>query len=443
MLSSVKRVPLFFVVLLCLIIAYPSRCIGQEIKVNLVWKFRDAGWVQVQIEQGLYHFSRGSRLEQFPKGSILQVGWGGLAPVIKVNYDDYQIFREKSIALKTTGPDGVIKIITPDGKTVSYAGSLELLWEGDRWGITNTIDREEYLKGVVPIEMSSSWTRDGFEALKAQAVAARTFMVKHTQGGKAITDSPDIDQAYLGKDVEGEASNAVEFTKGQILVDEKTKLPLDVFYSAHNGGFTELTNNVWANPDSHYSSHRDTFSDGVGGAAESWRFIISAEALGRAFELAPVKKLELDKYSSGRVKNVRMTDINGNTKSLTGRAFVKAFYPFGQPISKYAFLGSLFYANYYPGEVSPKFEILTIPYAPKLNNKNRQLPGPLLSKIISTSQGVSQEASDYGAFIFNGRGWGHGVGMSQWGAYHMAQLGYTYSDILMYYYDNALLWRLE
>ncbi|MDA8228951.1 MAG: hypothetical protein M0T74_14880, partial [Desulfitobacterium hafniense] len=65
MLSSVKRVPLFFVVLLCLIIANPSRCIGQEIKVNLVWKFRDAGWVQVQIEQGLYHFSRGSGLEQF------------------------------------------------------------------------------------------------------------------------------------------------------------------------------------------------------------------------------------------------------------------------------------------------------------------------------------------------------------------------------------------
>ena len=83
------------------------------------------------------------------------------------------------------------------------------------------MDSEDYLKGVVPIEMSNEWANGGIEALKAQAVAARTYLVKHTENGKkAITDSPDIDQAYAGMIVEGEASAAVEATRDEILVDD-------------------------------------------------------------------------------------------------------------------------------------------------------------------------------------------------------------------------------
>jgi len=63
--------------------------------------------------------------------------------------------------------------------------------------------------------------------------------------------------------------------------------------------------------------------------------------------------------------------------------------------------------------------------------------GPLLAKIFSSSLGSSTDTQPFGEFIFEGRGWGHGVGMSQWGAYHMAQLGYNYKEILSFYYNKT------
>ncbi|MEM5817495.1 MAG: sporulation protein SpoIID, partial [Desulfitobacterium hafniense] len=63
--------------------------------------------------------------------------------------------------------------------------------------------------------------------------------------------------------------------------------------------------------------------------------------------------------------------------------------------------------------------------------------GPRLSRILSTNQGIRDIPAAHDVFVFNGRGWGHGVGMSQWGAYHMAQRGYTYGEILAFYYQQT------
>jgi stage II sporulation protein D len=62
-----------------------------------------------------------------------------------------------------------------------------------------------------------------------------------------------------------------------------------------------------------------------------------------------------------------------------------------------------------------------------------------LDRILSSSLGVRETPSSDGVYIFWGRGWGHGVGMSQWGAYHMAQMGYSYQEILKFYYENITL----
>jgi stage II sporulation protein D len=61
------------------------------------------------------------------------------------------------------------------------------------------------------------------------------------------------------------------------------------------------------------------------------------------------------------------------------------------------------------------------------------------SRLKSSNEGLSNEPREFGVFLFNGRGWGHGVGMSQWGAYNMAMKGYSYEDILAYYYKNSVL----
>ncbi len=424
-----------FLVVMVLNLLITSQCLAKEVAVELVWKFGQAGWLNLSIEKGLYEITTTSYRGEFPEGSNLQLGWGGWAPVLRLNHENYQILRGSSVQLKEIS-NGTLKITSQQGEQASYRGGLSLTWLGDRWKLINNLEEEDYLKGVVPVEMNNAWAKDGLEALKAQAIAARTFMVKSIQTKPRLTDSPDIDQAYAGRAVEGLATVAVEATSGQILVDEQNLKPIDAFYSAHNGGYSEAAENVWLNKDKHYSAHPDQYSRGVGGAADQWRFIASAQAIGESFGLGPVKRIDLDKFPSGRVKGVKLVDNTDKTLSVTGRAFVKAFYPFGQPISKYAFLGSLYEVSYTPTDSPKEFLPGLLKFRFPLNEQGK---GPLLGKIISSSQGISQTLQPYGVFVFNGRGWGHGVGMSQWGAYHMAQLGYGYKDILGFYYDNVLL----
>ena len=429
----------------------PRPCYAKEIQVELIWKFKDAGWVKVQIEQGDYilieKYPDWQLVTAFPAGSVLELTWGGWTPALKKNYNFFQSWQGQEIELKRQNENGYFAVSTPDGQKVSYRGNLKLKWENGSCKLINEVEQEDYLKGVVPIEMSNSWAGDGLEALKAQAVAARTYMVRKTATKPVITDSPDYDQAYLGRNVEGSASLAVEATRGEILVDALTYQPIDALYSAHNGGYSELAENVWSNPDPHFASQPDPFSQGIGGPADRWRFIIAADVLGQAFGLGPIAKLELDKLPSGRVKKVSMQDIYGKTQEVSGRGFVQKFYPYGQPIQAQAFLSNLFTVNRLPAEKNFFFIDLHILGTPNslsrtVLDKNKiaeALSGPRLNRILSTNHGIRDLPAAYDVFIFNGRGWGHGVGMSQWGAYHMAQRGYTYKEILSFYYQRTHL----
>lgn len=439
---------ILMVLFIFLAVLQARSCLAQEIPVQLVWKFKDVGWIGVSIEEGRYRlteFNEKTTETPFPAGSSFACAWGGVAPIFRLNDKPFQIWRGTQIELRALDSTGVFKIRTPDGKSDSYRGSLLLSWKGDHWSLINQIDREEYLKGVVPIEMSNLWAQDGLEALKAQAVAARTYIVKKLETNAQITDSPDFDQAYSGKKVEGAASTAIAATEGEILVDDQTQLPIDALYSSHNGGFTEKAENVWGNPDPHFSAHPDPFSEGMGGAADQWRFIIGADVLGETFQLDPIQKIQLDKYPSGRIKEVRMTDQRGQSKEISGRTFVQAFYPFGHPIQRQAFLGSLFEVQEIPAQAKTNGQgNMLQPWKfliqPQLMNRNvAATSGPRLDRLLSSSLGVRATPSADGVFIFWGHGWGHGVGMSQWGAYHMAQLGYSYQEILNFYYDNVVL----
>ncbi|AGA69947.1 SpoIID/LytB domain protein [Desulfitobacterium dichloroeliminans LMG P-21439] len=425
-----------------------SPCQAKEIEVELVWKFKGAGWVKIQIEQGNYLLKEvnkdASTSTAFPAGSSLELTWGGWSPAFKKNYDAFMIWNGKEIKLMRQGEYGSFLVQTPDGQRVSYRGSLSLRWEDGNCKLINRVDQEDYLKGVVPIEMSNSWAGDGLEALKAQAVAARTYMVRKTQNTTRITDSPDYDQAYLGRNVEGSAGRAVESTRGEILVDSITYQAIDALYSSHNGGYMELAENVWNNPDPHFASQPDPFSAGIGGPADRWRFIVGADVLGKAFELGPIAKIELDKLPSGRIKKVSMQDIYGKLVSVSGRALVQKFYPYGQPITSQAFLGNMFSAQRIPNHeavfsLDQRVKGMPIPLNATIDSQKikTRYSGPRLSRILSSSQGIRDFPATYDVFIFNGRGWGHGVGMSQWGAYHMAQRGYTYREILDFYYQQT------
>ncbi|MDQ7095507.1 SpoIID/LytB domain-containing protein [Desulfosporosinus sp. PR] len=441
MLWGVWRWPFLFVTVFVLLIGQAKTCQAKEVSVELVWKFGQAGWVEIQVERGSYQLILDKKTLDFPQGSTLQVGWGGWSPVWRINSDDYQAFKGTDLEIKETG-GGNLRVKMPKGDDALYRGDMFLDWQKDHWRLVNRLDSEDYLKGVVPIEMSNGWAKLGLEGLKAQAVAARTYLIKHTQNGETITDSPDIDQAYAGVKVEGEASAAVEATRGMILVDAQSKQPIEALYSSHSGGYTEDAKNVWGNSDIHNVSHPDKFSDGVGGAADHWRFMVSAPLLGSTFGLGPVKKIGLDKFPSGRVQSVLLEDGFGNSLKIPGRKFVQAFYPFGKSIQANDFLGSLFavrsaavnQAAFEPMQLTSFLRMFATQRRSSVEDA-----GPQLAKIASSSLGVRAEPQPYGVFIFEGRGWGHGVGMSQWGAYHMAQIGYNYQEILNFYYTHVLI----
>jgi len=437
---SMTRIMYWFsflcMILSLFVLSTAKPCQAKEISVELVWKLGQAGWVEIQVTKGDYQLIIDATSRKLPAGSRLQLGWAGWAPIVQINHEEFRVLKESKLEIKGIN-SGNLSVQTPEDTATVYRGDLALSWQNSHWQVVNKVDSEDYLKGVVPIEMSNEWAiGGGAEALKAQAVAARTFLVRHTGNGeKAITDSPDIDQAYAGVLVEGEASVAVAATRDEILVDDQSKQPIEALYSSHSGGYTEDAKNVWGNSDINNVSHPDPYSEEVGGAANHWRFIVSAPVLGSTFGLGPVSKVELDKYPSGRVKSVRIEDGFGLSKTVTARTFVKKFYPFGQPIQKFAFLGSFFETR----KIATSPDLFSKSGLPAFLGFQEKEQGPLLSKISSTARGPSSVSQPFGVFIFDGRGWGHGVGMSQWGAYHMSQLGYNYKEILSFYYNSTFL----
>src|SRR5690554_3993829 len=106
-------------------------CKAEEIEVELVWKFKEAGWVLIQIEEGNYLLRephKNSSPENFPRGSRLEITWGGWSPILKKDYTFFQTWEGKEMELLLQGKEGSFSVSTPDGQKVTYRGSLRLSW---------------------------------------------------------------------------------------------------------------------------------------------------------------------------------------------------------------------------------------------------------------------------------------------------------------------------
>lgn len=167
--------------------------------------------------------------------------------------------NELSVIVNKKNIDLGTNQITVRTKEAGFLCSKKSWYRGDfiiiNWnnGLTliNQISLEDYLKGVVPSEMPSRWNE---EALKAQAIAARSYAVATTTAGKHASKGFDLvdttaDQAYGGASAEkASTSKAVEDTKGIVLVQNKKVLP--AYYHASSGGQTK----VWASGSSFLQS---------------------------------------------------------------------------------------------------------------------------------------------------------------------------------------------
>ena len=324
--------------------------------------------------------------------------------------------------------------------------------KGGNITVVNILDLEDYIKGVVPYEMSNSWH---LEALKAQAVASRSYAValgsRHGDGHFDICDNTHC-QAYSGLALAGSNSNAaVDQTAGQFAL-YNNKVAHTYYYSS-NGGASESVSVVWGSNQASYpylvgkpDPYETTISlkDSYTKTVSSDKLVAGLKNLGYNGVGSSIVSIAIVSLTdAGNPKQVTFTDNNGKRFTVDTR-YVKSIV--GLQSYRYGFEASGpgvsvngpdqtdiagLYAIGGNGSVAPvegDVYVLTGSGTVMLEQSDAEVSGGLGN--LGSTKGNN------GSFTFIGKGWGHNVGMSQYGALAMARQGYTYLDILQFYYTG-------
>jgi stage II sporulation protein D len=266
----------------------------------------------------------------------------------------------------------------------SYRGNLQLRARGDRVMVINVVDLEDYLRGVVPSEMQASWP---IEALKAQAVAARTFALSSLDPEGSYDLCATIDcQVYRGMEVEHPRSDrAVAETEG--IVVTYGGVTIRAYYHADSGGVVASSAEVWGMPLPYAVAMSDVAASSP---HRRWRVELDPQLVAQTLrdsghEVGDVQAMRVLAFSdSGRVSQLQVLGSGGNVL-LDGATVQRMVRRWGLKSARFTLIGAL---------------------------------------------------------TVQGDGWGHGVGMSQYGARALAQANYSFGQILVFYYPNTDLWRL-
>lgn len=246
--------------------------------------------------------------------------------------------------------------------------------EPQKLTLVNFVGLEPYVKGVTPYEMSSGWP---LEALKAQAVCARTYVASHMNGSPAYgfdVTGTTTSQVYYGTlDASANSDRAVDETAGKF-VRYEGKL-CETFYFAADGGATEDSENVWVTKVPYLRGVVDPYEKDIEFYCKSWGTTISRAAVGDV--------------------SITYTPIgNAMTVTVGGKTYSKD--------AVRTFLTSVCGLRYNSRHFTVEYDA----------------------------------ASDTYSVV--GGGYGHNCGMSQWGAKAMAQEhGKTYEEIISFYYTGA------
>lgn len=269
-----------------------------------------------------------------------------------------------------------------------YRGTLEIINNAPKsFAIVEILPLDEYLYGIIKHEISPKWPE---EAIKAQVVAARTYALKnfgkHAKDGYDLCNSTDC-QVYGGLESEDPVSNAlVDSTTGEILTYQSELVSTP--YHGFCGGYTEDPRNVWEglNKIKYLQTKKCVY------CKKAPRYNWSAR-----FERTKIESiLSAEGLSVGKIANIKIND-----KSPSGRVIeIKITHKDGKLLLK--------------------------------ANKFRLALGP---DVIRSAMFKIKKEKD--AYIFEGTGWGHGVGMCQEGARGMAEKGYNYRQILQFYYPGT------
>jgi stage II sporulation protein D len=297
------------------------------------------------------------------------------------------IGKYSSLKMVSKQWSGVFKIksLSPETKVRTYEDDLTITIASDKKQLLliNKVDLEKYIGGVVE---SESGTRTSLEYYKLQSILCRTYFLahsnRHAAEGFQVCDDVHC-QAYLSRTVDKDVKTGVWATRGLVIVDSDLNLITAAFHS-NCGGQTVASQDVWAMPTTFLKSIKDTFC--LNQAHAHWK---------RTIPLEDWKTYLQMKHNYPTSDSSKVYDANTFDQS-NGRAI-------------------------YFTDKDLKIPLKTI-------RSDFQLK--------STYFSIEQKGDN---IIFNGRGYGHGVGLCQEGAMRMANLKYSYMDILNFYYKDIHL----
>ncbi len=303
--------------------------------------------------------------------------------------------------------------------------------------IINKLNIEDYLKGVVPSEMPSSFN---MEALKAQAIAARTYALSRIKEKNIydVTATPST-QAYLGVDKESvKTTQAVEETRGEVITyDGKI---IEALYHSTSGGYTENNENVWFSvpypylrgvespfeDNSPYYNWTQTFTN--------YRIQILFKKYfkqNNLYDIGEILGFEVLKRGvSPRVVEIKVIGMYDEI-ILTGTQF-RSILGLKSTWFDFEFKNYKFKNLYSIVNMVDKIQFLRVGF----------------EEVIKKFEPYEYKTLDirkkrWDIVVFTGKGWGHGVGMSQWGAQGFAENGTNYINILKHYYKGVDIVKLK
>ena len=346
------------------------------------------------------------------RGTQLTVRNSGGTLLLTMNGHTQQMgTRFKLRRHQTSGNNGV-RIAQARKPQSFYPGDIELIAKGGNVQIIVHVYMEDYMRGVLPYEMDNSFP---LEALKAQAVAARTYALKKMSAQAATYDVVDTtsDQVYNGTP-EGNARcvQAVQETSG--IVGTVGGDYMASYYTASNGGQTESVANAWGSGSYAYLQIKDDPYDLRNGAsiAKSVTFYKNGTTSVPALtELIRTEAAAQTGMYSAAIQSIDYVTLHTPKYGEPSRVYTKV--TVGVTLSGYGQAAvTLDYFNQIEGLCSMSINVL----------KNETLA------VTDTGSG----------FKLTARRFGHGVGMSQRGAQQMGSEGYTYDQILDFYYPGIV-----
>ena len=356
--------------------------------------------------------------------------------------------------------------------TNKYLGSLEFKYDGGHIDVINHIYLEYYLYGVVPYEMSNTWP---IEALKVQAVAARTYAVRYMGGGSYDMVDTSANQVYHGyNESKTNAITAVNETAKLVLKCNGSLVP--TYYSASNGGQVDIPQHIWSSSATVMPYHviKEDVYDVMNDWSKQEVLIFPKEFSGVTYKYkesgemvtgSSAQALNAERYI--KISSLSKVAEKGYIAAVTGDIEIKTV----NSITSHTHEGNHGLVNDYTGTntcicfENAKVNLTVLAYRQATEEEESETGEALIQEEVTVEFDIDLHEFDdqsglYTAFsdtslrlfvveetddsinIYHRR-YGHGIGMSQRSAQERAKAGQTFDEILQFYYQGTQLEELS